>query len=57
MYLWPTYIEAKVKGTNMFHTVIIDGESKKCTCDWFTNYQGKRGICKHVLAVLMVLKS
>jgi hypothetical protein len=53
----PAYIEAKVKGSNVFHTVIIDGESKKCTCDWFTNYQGKRGICKHVLAVMMLLKN
>ena len=47
------YIEANVKGTGVSHKVIIDGESQRCTCDWFTTYQGKRGICKHILAVKM----
>ncbi len=48
------YIEAKVSGTNVFHKVVIDNNSQRCTCNWFTNYQGKRGICKHILAVKMV---
>jgi hypothetical protein len=47
------YIEAKVKGSDVFHKVIIDGDSQRCTCNWFTTYQGKRGICKHILAVKM----
>lgn len=47
------YIEANVKGTGVTHKVIIDGDSQRCTCDWFTAYQGKRGICKHILAVKM----
>ncbi|WP_284652963.1 SWIM zinc finger family protein [Flavobacterium terrisoli] len=47
------YIEANVKGTGVTHKVTIDGESQRCTCDWFTAYQGKRGICKHILAVKM----
>ena len=45
------HIEAKVKGSGVFHKVIIDNENARCTCDWYTKYQGKRGICKHVLAV------
>lgn len=49
------FIEANVKGTGVSHKVIIDGESQRCTCDWFTAYQGKRGICKHILAVKMSL--
>ena len=49
------YIEAKVKGSGVVHKVIIDNELQRCTCDWFTAYQGKRGICKHILAVKMTI--
>jgi SWIM zinc finger len=49
------YVEAKVKGTGVNHKVIIDGENQRCTCDWFTAYQGKRGICKHILGVKMMI--
>ncbi|CAI2769070.1 SWIM zinc finger family protein [Flavobacterium collinsii] len=49
------YIEAKVKGTGVLHKVIIDANSQRCTCDWFTAYQGKRGICKHILGVKMMI--
>ncbi|GAA6766789.1 SWIM zinc finger domain-containing protein [Flavobacterium sp. CGRL1] len=49
------YIEAKVKGSGVVHKVIIDNASQRCTCDWFTAYQGKRGICKHILAVKMTI--
>lgn len=44
-------VEAMVKGTDVTHKVIIEGGSARCTCKWFTDYQGKRGICKHILAV------
>lgn len=47
----PDYTQARVKGSGVYHTVIIDKEKVKCTCDWFTNYQRKRGVCKHILAV------
>ena len=50
------YIEAQVKGTGVTHRVIIDGEKNHCTCNWFTNYQGKRGICKHVLGVKILVE-
>ncbi|MFS4472241.1 SWIM zinc finger family protein [Chryseobacterium sp. T20] len=43
--------EARVKGTGIYHTVIIQEEKERCTCEWFSKYQGERGPCKHVLAV------
>lgn len=49
----PDYLEAKVKGSGVFHKVVIANDSARCTCEWFTAYQGKRGICKHILAVRM----
>lgn len=49
------YLEAKVKGTGgVFHKVVIEDDQARCTCDWFTNHRGKRGLCKHVLAVRMI---
>lgn len=48
-------VEARVKGSGVFHTVILDLDSAKCTCQWYTSYQGKRGVCKHVLAVRMLV--
>ena len=50
----PSYIEARVEGSGVKHTVIIAGDKQQCTCDWFTNHQGKRGLCKHILAVKML---
>jgi hypothetical protein len=44
-------IEARVAGTGVFHSVILDGEKERCTCTWFSRHQGERGLCKHVLAV------
>lgn len=43
--------EARVEGTGVHHTVIIDNSKERCTCEWFSKYQGERGPCKHVLAV------
>lgn len=54
----PGYTEARVAGTsNVWHTVVIEGDEARCTCDWFTTHQGKRGLCKHVLAVKMSEKA
>ena len=44
-------IEAKVKGTGVWHHVEIQGETARCTCPWFSKHQGERGFCKHILAV------
>jgi hypothetical protein len=46
-----TRVEAKVAGSGVFHTVILEGEQERCTCTWFSRHQGERGLCKHVLAV------
>lgn len=43
--------EARVEGTGVHHTVILDRDKERCTCEWFSKYQGERGPCKHVLAV------
>lgn len=48
------YIEARVEGSGVQHTVIIQGDQSRCTCNWHTNHQGKRGLCKHILAVKML---
>jgi hypothetical protein len=50
------YVEANVKGTGVQHKVVMDYQGERCTCEWVTAYQGKRGICKHMLAVKMVLQ-
>lgn len=44
-------VEARVAGSGVHHTVILDGEKERCTCTWFSRHQGERGLCKHVLAV------
>lgn len=49
------YLEANVKGSGVVHKVVIDHNGYRCTCEWFTTYQGKRGICKHVLALKMIV--
>ncbi|AOM77423.1 SWIM zinc finger family protein [Pedobacter steynii] len=51
----PGYIEATVKGSGVQHKVVMDQQGDRCTCEWFTAYQGKRGICKHILAVKIVV--
>lgn len=44
-------IEARVAGSGVNHTVILEGEKERCTCTWFSRHQGERGLCKHMLAV------
>lgn len=47
--------EARVEGTGVHHTVILEEDKQRCTCEWFSKYQGERGPCKHVLAVKKVV--
>jgi hypothetical protein len=49
-------IEAQVAGSGVNHIVIIEDDKAKCTCQWYSKYQGTRGECKHVLAVREVVK-
>lgn len=51
------YIKAKAKGTaDIFHTVIYNNGSYQCTCNWYTNNQNNRGMCKHILALTMIIE-
>ncbi len=43
--------EARVEGSGVRHTVILDTKQERCTCEWYSKYQGERGPCKHVIAV------
>ena len=49
-----TFLEARVRGSDVWHKVVLDVGTSFCTCNWFTNHQGKRGVCKHILAVRML---
>jgi hypothetical protein len=51
------HVEARVKGNGVYHTVVMHADDARCTCQWFTSYQGKRGFCKHVLAVRIALSN
>jgi len=44
-------VEGQVGGTGVNHLVLLEGKRQRCTCTWFSQYQGERGICKHILAV------
>lgn len=49
--------EARVEGTGVHHTVIIENDKERCTCEWFSKYQDERGPCKHVLAVKKLINA
>ncbi len=51
------YIEAKIAGSGVAHTVIISNQKAKCTCTWFAKHQGERGFCKHILATKKILQN
>lgn len=44
-------IEARVEGSDVKHTVVIEDDRSRCTCTWYARNQGERGVCKHILAV------
>lgn len=46
-----TRIEAKVMGDGVSHFILIESNSRRCTCEWFGKHQAKRGLCKHIIAV------
>jgi hypothetical protein len=51
-------IEANVKGSkDVYHKVYIQNNIARCTCSWYTNNQNQRGLCKHVLAVKILLEN
>ncbi|KPE50063.1 SWIM zinc finger family protein [Chryseobacterium indologenes] len=51
-----TRTEARVQGSGVHHTVILEEEKERCTCEWFSKYQGERGPCRHMLAVKKIIQ-
>ena len=43
-------IDLLVTGTDVEHWVRLRPEGDRCSCPWFSKYQGERGTCKHILA-------
>ncbi|MFK7770936.1 MAG: SWIM zinc finger family protein [Saprospiraceae bacterium] len=48
-------VEANVEGSGVKHLVVLEGEQQRCTCTWYSQNQGERGICKHILAVKKII--
>jgi hypothetical protein len=48
--------EAMVRGSGVDHRVRLDAAGDRCTCRWFSRYQGERGVCKHILAARIDLE-
>ena len=44
------HIELLVSGTNVEHMVRLRPDGDRCSCPWYSKYQGERGTCKHILA-------
>jgi hypothetical protein len=44
------HVEARVDGTGAKHYVSLGPAGDKCTCLWYSQNQGERGHCKHILA-------
>ncbi len=45
--------DVAVGGTEVTHHVRLRPDGDRCTCPWFSKYQGQRGPCKHILAAWM----
>jgi hypothetical protein len=45
-----------VQGTEVEHHVRLTPDGDKCTCPWFSKYQGQRGACKHILAARILVE-
>ena len=45
-----TEYDVSVVGTDVNHLVRLRHDGDRCSCPWFSKYQGQRGPCKHILA-------
>ena len=45
-----------VRGSGVEHRVRLAAGGDRCTCRWFSRYQGQRGVCKHILAARIALE-
>ena len=52
----PGNTDAEVNSNGTTYYVRFRPEGEKCTCPWFSRYQGQRGPCKHILATRMTLE-
>ncbi len=50
----PGAADVEVVGTDVLHLVRLRLDSDRCTCPWFSKYEGQRGPCKHILAARML---
>ncbi|MEM8930397.1 MAG: SWIM zinc finger family protein [Acidobacteriota bacterium] len=50
-------IDLEVRGTDVRHQVRLAPDGNRCTCRWWSRYQGRRGPCKHVLAARLLVDS
>lgn len=51
-------IKAEVEGSGgIKHYILLQEETYKCTCAWFSKNQGTRGLCKHILTTLKKLNN
>ncbi|MBE9579076.1 SWIM zinc finger family protein [Moraxella sp. K1664] len=48
---------AHVKSGEHTYTVVITDTHAKCTCQWYAKHQTKRGLCKHILGVQMMINA
>lgn len=46
----------QIPGTDVWHFVRLQLEGDRCTCRWFSRYQGQRGPCKHILAARLIVE-
>ena len=53
--------EVEVRGSGVRHIVsvgkVAGAAGERCTCRWWSRYQGRRGPCKHVLVARMLVES
>ncbi len=42
--------ETRIRGSGVFHKVVITPDKASCTCTWYASHGTSRGDCKHILA-------
>jgi hypothetical protein len=48
--------DIEARGSGVAHFVRLRPDGDRCSCPWFSKYQGERGPCKHVLAARMLVE-
>ena len=50
-------VESEVENNGVTYRIRIAPDRTTCSCVWFSKHQGKRGVCKHILATQMFLEN